>query len=259
MLPLDPVSHLTATAAAPARPCLLALDTATEVVHLALVVGEEVRALAVEGGAQASSSTLPALQKLLADAGLAWSQLDAIAFGRGPGAFTGLRTACSLAQGLALAADCPVISLDTLMAVAEDARQADPSVWAEGDTLWVAQDARMGELYVAAYRWLGTHWQADTDPGLWALGVARERWDDGAAGAARRRIAGNALLAHPATFAGLRAASWPQAAPRGAALAALATRAWSRGEVVDAALALPLYVRDKVAQTTAERLAARRG
>lgn len=238
---------------ASARPCLLALDTATEVVHLSLVVGDQVQAVAVEGGAQASSSTLPALQQLLAEAGLAWSQLDAIAFGRGPGAFTGLRTACSLAQGLALAADCPVISLDTLMAVAEDARQSDPAAWNDGDTLWVVQDARMGELYVAAYRWSGAHWQADTDPSLWALGVPRERWAE-----EPRRVAGNALLAHPAAFEGLTPVAWPQAAPRGAALAALARQAWARGELLDAALALPLYVRDKVAQTTAERLAAKR-
>lgn len=241
-----------------ARPCLLALDTATEAVHLALVAGGQVRVRTVGGGAQASSTTLPAAQALLAEAGLTWAQLEAIAFGRGPGAFTGLRTACSLAQGLALAAGCPVISLDTLMAVAEDARQADPAAWADGDTLWVAQDARMGELYVAAYRWLGTHWQAATEPVLWPLEAARERWlGDLATGPLR--IAGNALLAHSAVFDGLATQrTWPQAAPEGHALATLASQAWARGERLDAALALPLYVRDKVAQTTAERLAAKR-
>jgi tRNA threonylcarbamoyladenosine biosynthesis protein TsaB len=257
MSTVDPISSLPAAAgSAAAKPRLLVLDTATELVHLALVLGDEVQALQVGGGAQASSTTLPALQKLLADAGLTWSQLDAIAFGRGPGAFTGLRTACSLAQGLALAADCPVISLDTLMAVAEDARQSDPAAWSEGDTLWVAQDARMGELYVAAYRWQGTHWQAQTEPSLWALGVPRDRW---AETPGVHRVAGNALLAHPAAFDdGLVRATWPQAAPRGAALAALARQAWARGDLLDAALALPLYVRDKVAQTTAERLAIKR-
>ncbi|MBA4111299.1 MAG: tRNA (adenosine(37)-N6)-threonylcarbamoyltransferase complex dimerization subunit type 1 TsaB [Leptothrix sp. (in: Bacteria)] len=255
MSPVDPISPLPAAASALATPRLLVLDTATEVVHLALVQGDQVQTLSVEGGAQASSTTLPALQKLVADAGLAWAQLDAIAFGRGPGAFTGLRTACSLAQGLALAAACPVISLDTLMAVAEDARQSDPAAWSEGDTLWVAQDARMGELYVAAYRWQGTHWHAETEPSLWALGVPRDRWADAPG---LQRVAGNALLAHPAAFDGLTQATWPQAAPQGAALAALARQAWGRGEVLDAALALPLYVRDKVAQTTAERLAAKR-
>ena len=231
------------------------MDTATEVVHLALVVGEQVQTVDVAGGAQASSTTLPALQKLLSEAGLVWSQLDAIAFGRGPGAFTGLRTACSLTQGLALAVDCPVISLDTLMAIAEDARQSDPSSWASGDMLWVAQDARMGELYMAAYAWQGTHWQVVSAPQLWALGVPRDRWLDTAG---THRVAGNALLAHPSAFEGLTQSTWPQAAPRGAALAALARQAWARGELLDAALALPLYVRDKVAQTTAERLAAKR-
>ncbi|MDI1260051.1 tRNA (adenosine(37)-N6)-threonylcarbamoyltransferase complex dimerization subunit type 1 TsaB [Aquabacterium sp.] len=255
MSPADSISPLPAAVPAVAQPRLLVLDTATEVVHLALVLGDQVQALEVGGGAQASSTTLPALQKLVADAGLSWSELDAIAFGRGPGAFTGLRTACSLAQGLALAADCPVISLDTLMAVAEDARQSDPAAWSEGDTLWVAQDARMGELYVAAYRWQGTHWQADTEPRLWALGVPRDRW---AEAPGLHRVAGNALLAHPLAFEGLTQATWPQAAPRGAALATLARQAWARGELLDAALALPLYVRDKVAQTTAERLAAKR-
>lgn len=245
MLPTDTI----------AAPRLLMLDTATEVVHLALAVGERARVVAVAGGAQASASTLPALQALLLDEGLRWADLDAIAFGRGPGAFTGLRTACSIAQGLALAAECPVIPLDTLMAVAEDARQSDPVAWAPGTVVWVAQDARMGELYVAAYRWLGAHWQLEAEPQLWALGVPRERWADAAA---PQHIAGNALLAHPAAFDGLGARHWPQAAPRGAALAALARQAWARGEAVDAALALPLYVRDKVAQTTAERLAAKR-
>lgn len=244
---------------AESSPRLLMLDTATEVVHAALVVGERVRALAVEGGAQASASTLPTLQALLRDEDLPWSGLDAIAFGRGPGAFTGLRTACSVAQGLALAADCPVIPLDTLMAVAEDARQSEPDAWAPGAVVWVAQDARMGELYVAAYRWLGAHWQLEAEPRLWALGVPRERWAALSEGPQARpaHIAGNALLAHPSAFEGLDARQWPQAAPRGAALAALARQAWARGESVDAALALPLYVRDKVAQTTAERLAAK--
>jgi len=251
MLPTDTI----------AAPRLLMLDTATEVVHLALAVGDRVRAQAVDGGAQASASTLPALQALLRDEGLPWSDLDAIAFGRGPGAFTGLRTACAVAQGLALAAECPVIPLDTLMAVAEDARQSDPAAWAPGNVVWVVQDARMGELYVAAYRWLGGHWQLEAEPQLWALGVPRERWaGDGSATdpSIPRHLAGNALLAHPAAFDGLGARQWPQAAPRGAALAALARHAWARGEAVDAALALPLYVRDKVAQTTAERLAAKR-
>lgn len=259
MLSIDSsAASLPATSPVPGRPRLLALDTATEAVHLALVVGEAVMVADAPGGAQASASTLPALQALLAQAGLNWADLDAIAFGRGPGAFTGLRTACSMAQGLALATGCPVLALDTLMAVAEDARQSDPQAWTPGQCLWVVQDARMSELYVAAYRWQGTHWQVESAPQLWALGVPAERWSSPAPDhAPSRRAAGNALLAYPAVFEGLLDQSWPHAAPRGAALAALARQAWSQGAVLDAALALPLYVRDKVAQTTAERMAAK--
>ena len=102
-------------------PTLLALDTATEHLHIALVAGAAdgaVRTRALPGGAQASAGLLPALQALLDDAGLRWADVDAIAFGSGPGAFTGLRTACSVTQGLALGLGCPVIALDTLMAVA---------------------------------------------------------------------------------------------------------------------------------------------
>jgi tRNA threonylcarbamoyl adenosine modification protein YeaZ/ribosomal-protein-alanine acetyltransferase len=242
-----------------AVPVLLALDTATDRVHAALAVGEAVRPLDLPGGAQASTQLLPALQGLLRDAGLVWTDLDAIAFGSGPGAFTGLRTACSVTQGLALGADCPVIVLDTLMAVAEDARQQAPQGCACGDTVWVLQDARMDEMYVGAFTWDGAAWQVAHAAQLWPLTEPEARWAHDAQAAVNLRLCGNALQAYPDRFAAL----WPlgattlspSAAPRGAALAALAQRAWTRGDTVDVALALPRYVRDKVAQTTAERRA----
>ena len=110
--------------AASVPPTLLALDTATETLHLALLAKGATHVEQHAGGAQASASLIPAAQALLAAAGLSWSDLDAIAFGRGPGAFTGLRTAAAVAQGLAFGARKPVIAIDTLLAVAEDARQA---------------------------------------------------------------------------------------------------------------------------------------
>lgn len=235
------------------QPTLLALDTATDRLYLALRVGEQVHARDLPGGAQASATLLPALEGLLTEAGLAWPQVDALAFGRGPGAFTGLRTACSVTQGLALALDKPVIALDTLMAVAEHARLRDPAAWHPGDTVWVLQDARMDELYVAAYQWDGACWQAVQAPQLWSLDEPARRWSDSPAW----RWVGNALRAYPAPLACLAACPSPQgdepAVPGGAALAELAAQAWQRGDLLDAALALPLYVRDKVAQTTAER------
>ncbi len=240
-----------------AAPVLLALDTATDRVHAALAVGHAVQSLDLAGGAQASAQLLPALQGLLREAGLTWADLDAIAFGSGPGAFTGLRTACSVTQGLALGANCPVIVLDTLMAVAEDARQQAPQASAPGDVVWVLQDARMDELYVGAFSWDGQDWQVAQPAQLWPLTEPLARW--GEAHTAALRLCGNALQAYPDRFAPLwslgATALGTGAAPRGPALVALSQRAWARGNVVDVALALPRYVRDKVAQTTAERRA----
>jgi tRNA threonylcarbamoyladenosine biosynthesis protein TsaB len=251
---------------ASAAPILLALDTATDRIHAALSLGDTVHTLDLPGGAQASSSLLPALNSLLSQAARTWADLDAIAFGQGPGAFTGLRTACSVTQGLALALNRPVIAIDTLMAVAECARLANPAAWSEGDVIWVLQDARMDELYAGAFRWDGTDWQVSHPAELWPLDEPARRWaPEGAAQAAAPRWAGNAARAYPDQLAWLKArelgvgpsADEGPAQPSGAALASLALRAWQRGETLDAALALPLYVRDKVAQTTAERQAAK--
>lgn len=239
----------------PASPRLLVLDTATETVHLALTTPDGVLARAVEGGARSSVTTLPGLQALVADAGLAWAEIDAVGFGRGPGAFTGLRTACAVAQGLALGLGKPVLALDTLMAVAESARQASAALaltLAESpDTLlWVLQDARMSEVYAAAYRLDPAQgWVQARAPVLWPLDHLRAQVQAGAV----RCAAGSALAAYPDAVAGLAGPSDAQAQPRGEALAALALAAWTRGDTLDAALALPLYVRDKVAQTTQER------
>lgn len=226
-------------------PPLLVLDCATETLHLGLAAAGRQWVCALPGGAQASVALLPGLMGLLEEAGLGLRELGAIGVGRGPGAFTGVRTACAAAQGLALGAGLPVLALDTLMAVAEDARTAGAP-----EALWVAVDARMGETYAAHYRHGPQGWQVLAAPAL----------HDPAALAARipgAAVAGSSLLAHPEAWAGPGGARWPAAAPRAAALLALAQAAWRRGERLDAAEALPLYVRDKVAQTTAERAAAR--
>ncbi|MDZ7854692.1 tRNA (adenosine(37)-N6)-threonylcarbamoyltransferase complex dimerization subunit type 1 TsaB [Sphaerotilus sp.] len=234
-------------------PRLLALDTATDVVHLVLVQGEQVLVRALPGGAQASASLLPAIRGLLVQGGLALRDLEAIAFGHGPGAFTGLRTACAVAQGLAVGADRALLALDTLAALAESARQQGET----GDAVWSVLDARMGEVYAA--RWCRTAdggWTADGPVSLYnpaALAEAIER--------APAALAGNALVVQAEVLGPLATrlgvATWPAAVPDGAALAVLARVAYGRGAWIDPALALPLYVRDKVAQTTAERAAIR--
>lgn len=225
---------------------LLVLDTATETLHLGLGLRGRRFTRKLPGGARASEHLLPALAGLLDEAGIDWRELDAIGFGRGPGAFTGVRGACAVAQGLAFGLGLPVIAIDTLLAVAEDARASGA-----GDAVQVAVDARMGEVYAAAYRHVGDAWQtveapALADPAALAARLAaedREAW----------AVAGNSLSVHAGAWAAWSGGRWPDAAPRADALLALAEAAWRRGERLDAAQALPLYVRDKVAQTTAER------
>jgi tRNA threonylcarbamoyladenosine biosynthesis protein TsaB len=216
---------------------ILAFDTATERAGAALGLGDEV--FAVE-----------ALLRLLDEAGVALKALDAIAFGRGPGAFTGLRTACSVAQGLALGASLPVIAVDTLAAIAEDARSRavpDAPHW----RVWVLLDARMDELYAAEYRFGASGWETVVEPLLAAPEVLARRWAAEPPAAA----AGEALatFAPRLGLAGLMAV--PDARPRAEALLRVARQLHMQGGAVDPALALPLYVRNKVALTSAERAA----
>ena len=227
-----------------AAPRLLVLDTATETVVVAACGPDGEAVFSGPGGAAASAQLLPAVQDVLARAGLKDGPLDAVAFGAGPGAFTGLRTACAAAQGLAFGLGCPVLPLDDLAVWAED------SPWHDGEPVWVAIDARMDEVYAGAYRWQAEgHWGASQPPALFTREALAARWSAEPPG----RIAGNA----PAVFAGRLADGGaqhhPQVSHRATALLRLARAAWARGEARDAALALPVYLRDKVALTTAER------
>ena len=198
---------------------------------------------------------------LLADAALGVNEVDAIAYGRGPGAFTGLRVACSVAQGLALGARKPVIALDTLLAVAEDAR-AFLASGSEGRSdatalpslaVWALQDARMDEVYAAEYVHEAGTWRTRVAPCLSTPEALSARWLE----APPAVVAGNALPAFGTRLATGLAVRVPEAAPRGAALLTLADAAWAKGALLQAVDAVPLYVRDKVALTTAEREAVR--
>ncbi len=227
----------------------LAFDTATEQMSIALGVdGEVVGSVDAPGGAQASAALLPAIFRVLGDAGIGIRDLDAIAFGRGPGAFTGLRTACAVAQGLAFGAGRPVLPIDSLLAVAEAAR-----VEGAGARVWALLDARMDEIYAAQYRWDDDRWQVLDAPALVTPDGLAHRWR----AAPPAAVAGNALAAFGSRLATAGAERFAAAAPTARALLRLAVLAWADGAAVDPALALPVYLRDKVAQTTAEREAAR--
>ena len=233
---------------------LLALDSSTESMALALVSPSGLTVMDAQGGAQASARLVPEALALLSAAGLALADVDAIGFGRGPGAFTGLRTACAVVQGLAFGAGKPVLSLDSLMLVAEDARQqAEAAAEPLTGTIWVAMDARMGEIYAAAYRLEDGPWATTSEPALYRPAALLEHWGEPMA------VAGSALIAFEGQLglAGRSVRTWPQTVSRARALAVLAEQAWARGELLDAAQAMPVYVRDKVAQTTQERMDAK--
>jgi tRNA threonylcarbamoyladenosine biosynthesis protein TsaB len=223
---------------------LLALDTSTERMSIALGVGAHEWTHEAAGGALASAALLPAVLELFARAGTTVHALDAIAFGRGPGAFTGVRTACSVVQGLALGAGKPVLPLESLLAVAEDARQQQG--WCD---VWAAMDARMEEIYAAHCVYVGARWQLQSAPALYAIDVLNARWQKQPPLA----VAGNAVTAFGEWLQCGAALVAPHAWPSAKALLTLARAAWADGRAVDVDQALPLYLRDKVALTSVER------
>jgi tRNA threonylcarbamoyladenosine biosynthesis protein TsaB len=230
-------------------PRLLALDTSTQCLAVAVLHGEQTLATVEEGGARASARLLPLALELLGQAGLSMQDLDAIAFGRGPGAFTGLRTAAAAAQGLALGSGKPVLALDSLALVAEDALPDAPP----GATVWVAMDARMDEIYAGRYHREAQGWQADEAPALWPWAALAQHLLDAEPATA---VAGSAWSVFGDRLpAPAGAQSLSPERDRGAALARCARQAWAQGAQLDAADALPVYLRNKVAQTTAERQA----
>lgn len=251
-----------------------------------------------EGGAQASAQLVPAVLALLAQAGTSLAELDALVWGRGPGSFTGLRTAAAVAQGLAYGTrtarhpdGLPVLSVDTLLAVAEEARhQLYPPAHASAAsaatsaaapaatpasttacTITALLDARMDEVYAAIYHFADAHHPVATPQGgPWLLKPEdlATLLDAGAGvpeGAGRTGRTGNVgAAAWAGVLAGnvfevygdrIPATSGPRlsAMPTAAALLRLAPGLLAQGLATRAADAQPVYVRDKVAQTTAER------
>ena len=219
-------------------PIILAIETSSEQASCALLRGETVISRVSEGVRTHSQSVLPMIQELLAEAGVALKDCDAIAFGSGPGSFTGVRTACGVAQGLAFGGNLPVVPVVTLDAMALACHQQQGA----GDVLAVL-DARMGEVYWAQYRFdQNTAPAAVLPPALSA--------PDGVQPQGAPVACGNGLSAYAEAFpAGGHAAIMPHAAQ----IAQLAAIAFAEGRTVTAAAAQPLYLRNKIAYTQAER------
>lgn len=238
---------------------LLAFDTSTDAMSVA--VGRAVdgvqRVWAFEGvgGAMASAALIPAIQDLMQQAGLAFADLDAIVFGRGPGAFTGLRSACAVAQGLGFGARAaagggpvPLLPVDSLLALAEQARFQHAPQQPQWQVLAML-DARMDEIYAASYRWDGAFWHTLQGPALARPHDLRCGPD--------QAMAGNVFGVYGARLGGDAAAARLPALPTAGAMLRLAPALLAAGLGVDPALALPIYIRDKVASTHSERAAAK--
>lgn len=237
---------------------ILAFETSTDLASCAIwdegfvKAVECPRASGQEG--QHSATLLPAAKDLLAELGLSFSDLTAVAFGAGPGAFTGLRMACALAQGVAVAQEIPVVSVTTLAAMAHQAKKL--SCFKESPSVKVTSllDARMGEIYVGQFSY--EHSLPQPDGGfvlrtpLEILGAPVENL------AAGQIFCGNVFDDYPelAEFYAQVGLVLPKIVPHAREIAELASVAYSEGNAVDPAVAAPLYVRDRVAKTIAERL-----
>ncbi len=227
-----------------AMPAILAIETSAEAGSIALLARDAVVERRAPAGTPHSGWVLPAIHAMLAEAGIGLASLDAIAFGAGPGSFTGLRLACGIAQGLALGADLPVVAACSLEAIALAAGPGE---------VWVGIDARMREMYFAAYAVTGDEARILIEPACAAPELVQPpeagRWN--AAGSAFQTYA---ELLVP-RFAPVAASMRPDLTATAGWVARIGALEYSRGRAVDPAFAAPLYVRDKVALTTAERLA----
>ncbi|MDF3009514.1 MAG: glycoprotease, metallo-protease family [Burkholderiales bacterium] len=211
-----------------------AIETSTQWCSVALWSDGEVASLERFAGQRHSELVLPMLESLFKDRKI---EIDAVAFGAGPGSFTGLRIACALAQGLALPRALPVLGVSTLEALAEEsgARRVAACI-----------DARMREVYYAALERQGAHWRETIPAQCLPPDAVPRPVGDGWVGCGSGFDAYGDL-----GFARILA----QVHPTAAAVAALAAPRLAAGEGVDAALAAPVYLRDKVALTKEEQAA----
>lgn len=218
---------------------LLALDTATESCSVALRIGDEVLVRRHPGARQQTAVVLPLVQALLAEAGITLVQLDAIACTHGPGAFTGVRVAVSVTQGLAFGAGLPAIGISTLAALAQQAVRV-----AGAQSVLPALDARMGELYAGTYA-VGAEGLVES---LQADRLCRPEDFAGVLPAGRAWVAiGSGWSAYPPEQLGVQPVTLLAGEPEAEDVLALAVRAWHRGEAQPAEQLQPVYLRDTVA------------
>jgi tRNA threonylcarbamoyladenosine biosynthesis protein TsaB len=222
---------------------ILAIETSAETASVALLHNGALRSEQAVGVATHSQTLLPMMQGLLQTAGIRLSDCDAIAFGAGPGSFTGVRTACGIAQGLAFGAQLPLVPISTLQAMVLKCHEQTGA-----SDIVAVLDARMGEVYWAQYRFDGA-WRLVIEPTLSAASAVAI---DGTA-----TLCGNGVNAYPADFdtAQFIQCGMNDLIPHAAQVATLGADGFATGKGVAARDAEPFYLRNKVALTTNERLA----
>lgn len=221
---------------------ILAIDTSTEYCSVALWRDGELDAQEAHAGHRHSELVLDMAHDLLARNALRVEALDGIAFGAGPGSFTGLRIACGVTQGLAFAADLPVVGVSTLLAMARAAPAARVAC---------CLDARVHEVYHAAYERTGHGWHAVHAPGLCAPAEVPLLPGEGWFGCGSGFAAYRGVLEQ--RYADALADVDASLHPRAREIAQIAVAEFEQGRGVDAARAAPLYMRDRVALRSAER------
>jgi tRNA threonylcarbamoyladenosine biosynthesis protein TsaB len=223
---------------------ILALDTATEYCSAALWLDGQVRVREALAGQKHSDLLLGMVDALLRESALGLRNLDGIAYGEGPGSFTGLRIACGVVQGLAFGASLPVVGIGTLLALAAGT---------DGDRVVCCLDARMHEIYHAAYEKRGDAWHAVHEPSVCPPDAAPAVEGGGWLGCGSGFSAyGEALEKR---YAGQLARVEADRYPHARDIARLAVPRFEANDTASAECAAPLYVRDKVALRTDERAA----
>ena len=227
----------------PAMPKILSIETSSELASAALLSDQQIIQRQTAGVLNHSQSILPMVQSLLQEAGIALIECDAIAFGSGPGSFTGVRTACGVVQGLAFGAGLPVIPVVTLLALAEADRYTTGT-----EHVLVAMDARMGEVYWAQYRYDINQriWCTVIEPALCPPELVVPQHVDGLG------LVGNGFAAYAEQFT-FNVESAQSAVPEASAVARLAQTEFAAGRFYPADQAQPLYLRNKIALTIEER------
>lgn len=221
---------------------ILAFDTSCDACSVALNLDGKTLARFEVVPRQHSERILPMIEQVLCDAGMTLSQLDAIAFGCGPGAFTGVRIATGVVQGLAFAADKPVVQISTLAALAQQAFRRYGSV----DVL-ASIDARMDEIYWANYRLDNNLMSLVGEEVVCAPELVCAPEEEGARFGIGSGWKYQQLIPHSVNQSDVDA--YPQAED----IAVLAARDFSLGLAVNAEQAMPVYLRNKVAKKRDEQ------